>query len=156
MSVYVVLGVEFDFDIGFCVAPQKPGKNWEKHDVRTFFFRGMSAPIFFATDPLHEPSRKFFAIFLARARAPNMHCVSWRLIVILARFWEAPGVPKINKKLKKSRSGRFRDFKSILGAILKRFSRILERFWIDFGWISEGFGKNLGKMLGAFWKDKGA
>ena len=68
MSVYVVLGVEFDFDIGFCVAPQKPGKNWEKHDVRTFFFRGMSAPIFFATDPLHEPSRKFFAIFLARAR----------------------------------------------------------------------------------------
>ena len=76
--------------------------------------------------------------------------------MILARFWEAPGAPKINKKLKKSRSGRFRDFKSILGAILKRFLRILERFWIDFGWISEGFGKNLGKMLGAFWKDKGA
>ena len=76
--------------------------------------------------------------------------------MILARFGEAPGAPKIDKKLKKSRSGRFRDFKSILGAILNRFFWILERFGIDFGWISEGFGKNLGKMLGAFWKDKGA
>ena len=83
-------------------------------------------------------------------------CVSWRLIMILARFWEAPGGPKINKKLKKSRSGRFRDFESILEAILKRFLRIWVRFWIDFEWISKGFGKNLGKMLGAFWKDKGA
>ena len=103
---------------------------------------------FILEGPNHQKSMKNrvrnYHFFLHR-----FFCVSWRLIVILARFWEAPGVPKINKKLKKSRSGRFRDFKSILGAILKRF-------WIDFGWISEGFGKNLGKMLGAFWKDKGA
>ena len=47
MSVYVVLGVEFDFDIGFCVAPQKPGENCEKRDSRTIFFREISAPILF-------------------------------------------------------------------------------------------------------------
>ena len=29
-SIYVVIRVEFEFDLGFCVAPQKPGKNREK------------------------------------------------------------------------------------------------------------------------------
>ena len=52
-------------------------------------------------------------------------CVSWRLIVILARFWEAPGAPKINKKSKKSRPGRFWNAFGIQ-------SRFWKRFWTDF------------------------
>ena len=32
----LLLCVEFDFDIRFCVAPQKPSTNCERHDFRTY------------------------------------------------------------------------------------------------------------------------
>ena len=69
-------------------------------------------------------------------------CVSWCLIVILARFWEAPGASKIDKKSKKSCLGRFWDVGAIWEAILDRLLQILDGFWQD-----------LGKILEAFWTD---
>ena len=53
-------------------------------------------------------------------------CVSWRLIVILARFGEAPGAPKINKKSKKLCLGQFWNAFGIQ-------HRFWTRFWTDFG-----------------------
>ena len=37
-SIYVVFRIDFEFDISFCVAPQKPSKNMEKRDFRTILF----------------------------------------------------------------------------------------------------------------------
>ena len=48
MFVYVVFRVEFEFEIRFCMAPQKPGKNLEKRDVRAMsFFSGDQRTYFF-------------------------------------------------------------------------------------------------------------
>ena len=63
----------------------------------------------------------------------------FRFFAILARFWEAPGAQKINKKSKKSHSGRFWNAFGIQ-------YRFWARFWTDFcgfckelEWILEGF-----------------
>ena len=66
--------------------------------------------------------------------------------MILARLWEAPGVPKINKKSKKNaygvHLGFLIDFGSDFGAIL-----------VDLGWILDGFWKDFEKILEGFWED---
>ena len=69
-----------------------------------------------------------------------------RFFVILARFWEAPGAQKINKKSKKSRSGRFWNAFGIQYRFWTRFGSDFGGFWKDFGWILEGFWED-------FWKD---
>ena len=68
--------------------------------------------------------------------------VFFGILAILARFLEASGTPKINKKSKKSFSRRFWVVGSILDAILERFGRILD-----------GFGKNFRRIWNEFWKD---
>ena len=55
----------------------------------------------------------------------------FRFFVIFGGFWEAPGGPKINKKLKKSCSG---------------------RSWNMFG-FERGFQEGSGRVLGRFWED---
>ena len=77
-----------------------------------------------------------------------------RFLRILARFWEALGPPKIEKKLKKIEKivfgavlERVWDLGSILEAILERFWWIWDGFWMDFGYILEGFWKDFGKIL---------
>ena len=53
MFIYIVFRVEFEFDIRFCVAPQKPEKNSETHKFRTYFFlTGPSGAQFFLGDAL--------------------------------------------------------------------------------------------------------
>ena len=91
--------------------------------------------------PNHENSKKngvgnhvffghrFFGVFL-------------QFFAILARFWEAPEAQKINKNLKKSRSGRFWNVFGIQ-------YRFWTRFWSDLG----GFWKDFGRILGGFWED---
>ena len=69
-----------------------------------------------------------------------------RLIVILARFWEAPGAPKIDKKSKKSCLGRFWDVGAIWGAILDRLLQILDGFWQDF--------ERFWRLFGRIWREK--
>ena len=64
----------------------------------------------------------------------------------MARFWEAPGPPKIEKNQKKidvfSRS------------VLKGGSgRVLGGFWEDLGRVLGGFWERFGKVLDGFWKD---
>ena len=73
---------------------------------------------------------------------------------ILARFWEARGLPKIWKKTKKSKKIDFWT-RSVLkegsGRILGGF---WERFWSDFGGILVDFGRIWGrflKLLGRIW-----
>ena len=61
--------------------------------------------------------------------------VFFRIFAILARFWEAPGAPKIDKKSKKSCSGRFWSALQIFHRFWKRFWTAFGRFWMDFGWI---------------------
>ena len=73
--------------------------------------------------------------------------IFWRFFAIFgdfARFWEAKKFPKIDKKSKKSCSGRF------CGA-LKIYDRFWSRFWSDFG----GFWMDFGRFLGGFWEDFG-
>ena len=65
-----------------------------------------------------------------------------QFFAILARFWEAPEAQKINKKSKKSRSGRFWNVFGIQ-------YRFWTRFWSDLG----GFWKDFGRILGGFWED---
>ena len=69
--------------------------------------------------------------------------------MIFCDFCSILGRPRPSKKLKKIEKIRFgtllervSDFSSILEAIL-------ERFWLDLGWILAGFGK----IFEAFWKD---
>ena len=57
--------------------------------------------------------------------------------MILARFWEAPGPPKIEKKIKNRFVLAFR----FEGGFWKRSGKVLGGFW-------EGFGR----ILGAFWE----
>ena len=66
--------------------------------------------------------------------------------MILARFWEAPGPPKIEKN-KKNRfvlafrfeGGFWKGSGRVLGGFREGFGRILEAFWEGFGWILERF-----------------
>ena len=74
--------------------------------------------------------------------------VFFRILTILARFWEAPGAPKINKKLKKSCSGRFWNAFGIFDRFWKRFWSDFGRFWMDFGWILGGFLEIFGFLGG--------
>ena len=65
--------------------------------------------------------------------------------MILARFWEAPGPPKIEK----NRKNRF-----FSRSVLKGGSgRVLGGFWEDLGRVWGGFWKRFGKVLDGFWKD---
>ena len=72
-------------------------------------------------------------------------------MVILARFWEAQGIPKINKKIEKIVFGTLAGFQSDLGsdfeAIFKDFGAILDRFWKDFRGIWEEFGEDAWSFL---------
>ena len=66
--------------------------------------------------------------------------------MILARFWEAPDPPKIEKKSKQI------DF--FLRSVLKGGSgRVLGWFWEDLGRVLGGFWERFGKVLDGFWKD---
>ena len=74
-------------------------------------------------------------------------CVFLRILAISARFWEAPGAPKIAKNHKKrfravfgARLGFGCDFRSDVGAILE-----------DFEWIPGVFWKDFNGFLGGFW-----
>ena len=59
--------------------------------------------------------------------------------MILARFWEAPGPPKIEKN-KKNRfvlafrfeGGFWKGSGRVLGGFWKRFGKVLDGFWKDF------------------------
>ena len=70
----------------------------------------------------------------------------FRFLVILARFWEAPGFPKIEKN-KKNRfvlafrfeGGFWKGSGRVLGGFREGFGRILGAFWEGFGWILERF-----------------
>ena len=63
-----------------------------------------------------------------------------RFLMIFARFWEARGPPKIEKKLKKSQKIDF-----LTRSVLKEGSgRVLRGFW-------DGFGR----FWGGFWMDFG-
>ena len=64
------------------------------------------------------------------------------IFAILARFWEALEPPKINKKLKKSCSGRFWNA-----------FRIFVYFWVGFGRVWGGFGEGFGRIFEIFWKE---
>ena len=68
----------------------------------------------------------------------RIRSVFFRIFVILARFWEAQGPPKIDKKSKKLHPGRFWNA-----------SKIFDRFGDSFGRVWEGFGK----VLGGFWQN---
>ena len=71
-----------------------------------------------------------------------------RILGILFRVWEALGVPKNAKELKKSCSGRFRN---VIG-ICYRFLRIWNGFkpiWESFGMVLGG----LGWVVAESWKD---
>ena len=72
--------------------------------------------------------------------------VFFRIFAILARFWEAPGAPKIDKKSKKSCLGRFWDVGAIWGAILDRLLQILDGFWQDF--------ERFWRLFGRIWREK--
>ena len=74
-------------------------------------------------------------------------CFFLRILAISARFWEAPGAPKIAKNHKKrfravfgARLGFGCDFRSDVGAILE-----------DFEWIPGVFWKDFNGFLGGFW-----
>ena len=74
-------------------------------------------------------------------------CVCLRILAISARFWEAPGAPKIAKNHKKrfravfgARLGFGCDFRNDVGAILE-----------DFEWIPGVFWKDFNGLLGGFW-----
>ena len=87
-----------------------------------------------------------------------------RFFRILARFWEARGRQKIEKKIEKIAFGtlleRVWDSVSILDTILDRFWWVLKRFCMDFGRILEGcredkfwldrFGDGSGSVSGTF------
>ena len=67
--------------------------------------------------------------------------------------WEAPGFPKIGKKLNKSRTNQFSNAFSFEAGfwegsrrVLGRFERILRRFWQDFGNIFKAFWKDFGEQ----------
>ena len=62
-----------------------------------------------------------------------------RIFVILARFWEGPGPPKIRKNQKKSIFDRVQFRRRVLGG-----------FWEGLGRILGGFGEDFGKV---FWLD---
>ena len=83
----------------------------------------------------------------------------FRIFAVLMPFWEVPSLPKINKKSKKSPSGRFWsafgffvDFGSDVGSILKDFELIFDEFWKDFGKILEIFWKDLASILKTIWR----
>ena len=64
--------------------------------------------------------------------------------MILARFWEAPGAQKINKKSKK-----FEKIDFLTHAVSKEGSgRVLGGFWEDLG----RFGEDLGRVWEGFWE----
>ena len=74
-------------------------------------------------------------------------CVFLRIVAISARFWKAPGIPKMAKNRKKrfravfgARLGFGCDFRNDVGAILE-----------DFGWILGVFWKDFNRFLGGFW-----
>ena len=75
-----------------------------------------------------------------------VYSLFWRIFAILVRFWEAPEAQKINKKSKKSRSGRFWNAFGIQYRFWTRFWSDFGGFWKDFEWILEGFWED-------FWKD---
>ena len=76
---------------------------------------------------------------------------------MLARFWTVPGRPKIDKKSKKSRLGRFWNAFRIFYRFWNGFGKVWGRFWKGFGRGSEGFFRffhcfwnGFGKVLGGF------
>ena len=64
----------------------------------------------------------------------------FRILTILARFWEAPGLQKIAKNRKKSCSGRVWNAFGISKRFWKRFWSNFSRFWMDFEIFWEDFG----------------
>ena len=70
----------------------------------------------------------------------------------MARFWEAPGPPKIRKNQKKSIFDRVQFRRRVLGGFWEGFGRILGGFWEDFGRVWGGFWEG---FLAGFWEDFG-
>ena len=70
-----------------------------------------------------------------------------RFLMILARFWEALGPPKIRKNQKKSIFDRVQFRRRVLGGFWEGFGRILGGFGEDFGKV---FWLDFGKILGIF------
>ena len=64
----------------------------------------------------------------------------------MARFWEALGLPKIQKKTKKidvlSRSVWKRGVGRLLGGFWDDLGRVLGGFWEHFGKVFDGFGED--------------
>ena len=66
-------------------------------------------------------------------------CVFLRIFAISARFWEAPGAPKIAKNRKQTLSGRVRSAFGIRVRFLQRCWSDFGRFWMDSGSFLSGF-----------------
>ena len=75
--------------------------------------------------------------------------VFFRILAILARFWEAQAPPKIAKKLKKSQKNRFWSILGVPWSNWEGLGRDFGAIWSYFGWIFEEFWKD----FWIFWLD---
>ena len=76
-----------------------------------------------------------------------------RFLMIFARFWEARGPPKIEKKLKKSQKiakNRFFNAFSFEGGFWEGSKRVLGWFWEVLGRFLDGFWGDFRENFGSF------
>ena len=61
----------------------------------------------------------------------------------MARFWDVPGPPKVNKKFNRSCSGRFSNALTFYYGFEDGVGMVLGGYWEGFGRVSEGFWRFL-------------
>ena len=73
----------------------------------------------------------------------------------MAGFWDVPGPPKIDKKSKKSCSGRLWNAFEILDCFRDGFRKVWGESWEGFGKVLRGFWEGFGRVFEIYWEEFG-